>query len=182
MKGNWNSLGNIALVSGPLLAAVICIFCDFDPGHPEVTLTAAVAFLMAFWWITEAIPLAVTALLPMALFPLLGIMDGRRVAPLYFNHIIFLFLGGFFVALAMERWDLHRRIALKVLLFFGPTPKYDGSHSAGGDSEIRRDTCFRLLHTQSPDRASSRSCIRLYVGGDCYACRYASQPGVDAHF
>jgi sodium-dependent dicarboxylate transporter 2/3/5 len=53
----------------------------------------------------------------------LGIMDGREVAPVYFNHIIFLFLGGFFVALAMERWDLHRRIALKLLLFFGTKPR-----------------------------------------------------------
>jgi sodium-dependent dicarboxylate transporter 2/3/5 len=117
------SIAGISLILGPLLSLGVCVFADLDPGHPEVTLTAAVALLMAFWWITEAVPLAVTALLPMVLFPGLGIMDGREVAPVYFNHIIFLFLGGFFVALAMERWDLHRRIALKLLLFFGTKPR-----------------------------------------------------------
>jgi len=123
MPGKKYSIAGISLILGPLLSLGLCVFADLDPGHPEVTLAAAVALLMAFWWITEAVPLAVTALLPMVLFPVLGIMDGREVAPVYFNHIIFLFLGGFFVALAMERWDLHRRIALKLLLFFGTRPK-----------------------------------------------------------
>ena len=123
MPKKWSRIENISLIMGPVLSLAICVFADFDPGRPEVTLTASVAFLMAFWWITEAVPLAVTALLPMALFPLLGIMDGRQVAPVYFNHIIFLFLGGFFVALAMERWELHRRVALKVLLLFGTAPR-----------------------------------------------------------
>ena len=119
MAGRWYSIANISLVLGPLLALGIYVFADLDPGHPEVTRTAGVALLMAIWWMTEAVPLAVTALLPIVLFPLLGIMDGRAVAPVYINHIIFLFIGGFIVALAMERWDLHRRIALRVLLFFG---------------------------------------------------------------
>ncbi len=123
MPGKKKSIADISLILGPLLSLGLCVFADLDPGHPEVTLTAGVALLMAFWWITEAVPLAVTALLPMVLFPVLGILDGREVAPVYFNHIIFLFLGGFFVALAMERWDLHRRIALKLLLFFGTKPR-----------------------------------------------------------
>ncbi len=123
MAGKRKSIADIFLFLGPLLSLGLYSFADLDPGHPEVTLTAAVALLMAFWWITEAVPLAVTALLPMVLFPVLGIMDGREVAPVYFNHIIFLFLGGFFVALAMERWDLHRRIALRLLLFFGTEPR-----------------------------------------------------------
>jgi sodium-dependent dicarboxylate transporter 2/3/5 len=123
MPGKKYSIADISLILGPLLSLGLYFFADLDPGHPEVTLTAAVALLMAFWWITEAVPLAITALLPMVLFPVLGIMDGREVAPVYFNHIIFLFLGGFFVALAMERWDLHRRIALKLLLLFGTKPR-----------------------------------------------------------
>ncbi len=77
---------------------------------------------MAIWWITEIVPLAVTSLLPVALFPLLGIMDGKDVSATYFNHVIFLFIGGFIIALAMQRWDLHRRIALKILLMTGVSP------------------------------------------------------------
>ncbi|MFQ6609712.1 MAG: SLC13 family permease, partial [Fidelibacterota bacterium] len=86
------------------------------------TRMAAVALLMAIWWVTETLPLAATALLPVALFPLLGIMSGKSVAPIYFNHIIFLFIGGFIMALAMERWELHKRIALSILLRFKLKP------------------------------------------------------------
>ena len=62
------------------------------------------------------VSLAATALLPVALFPLFGVMSGREVAPLYFNHIIFLFVGGFVVALAMQRWDLHRLCVMMTIL------------------------------------------------------------------
>jgi len=115
-------LSTISLVTGPLLFIGVLTLLDLDPAHPEVTRTAAIALLMAFWWITEAIPLAVTALLPVILFPFFGIMSGKAVAPIYFNHIIFLFIGGFLVALAMERWGLHRRIALRILRLCGARP------------------------------------------------------------
>lgn len=115
-------LGSIGLVLGIVSSVVLYAFADLQPGRPEVTATAAVALLMAVWWITEAVPIAATALLPVVLFPLLGVISGRAVAAQYFNHVIFLFLGGFIVALAMERWDLHRRIALRVLLLFGAVP------------------------------------------------------------
>ena len=97
----------------------VLLLADLTPGNPAPTRMAAVALWMAVWWIFEAVPLAVTALLPVVLFPLLGIMAGKAVAPLYFNSIIFLFLGGFMVALAMERWGLHKRIALRIILLVG---------------------------------------------------------------
>lgn len=112
----------ISFFIAPLLSLLLILFGDLDPENPKVTTTLAVVLLMATWWITEAVPLAVTSLLPVALFPLLGIMDGRAVSATYFNDTIFLFMGGFLVALAMERWDLHRRIAYKILCITGVSP------------------------------------------------------------
>ncbi|MFG0316731.1 MAG: SLC13 family permease, partial [Planctomycetota bacterium JB042] len=112
----------LALLLGPAAAASLLLFFDLAPGRPEVERTAAVALWMAIWWITEAVPLAVTSLLPVVLLPVLGVMDGKRVASEYFNDVVFLFLGGFLVALSIERWGLHRRIALRVLLLFGARP------------------------------------------------------------
>ncbi|MCB1128126.1 MAG: anion permease, partial [Verrucomicrobiae bacterium] len=80
--------------------------------EPPICRMAAVAALMAVWWITESVPLAATSLLPFVLFPVLGLMTSREIAPKYINSTIFLFLGGFLIALAMERWNLHRRVAL----------------------------------------------------------------------
>ncbi len=106
----------------PLVILGILLFADFVPENPKVTYTFCVALLMAVWWITEVVPLAVTSLLPVALFPLFGIMDGRAVSATYFNDVIFLFMGGFLVALAMERWNLHRRIAYNILCVTGVSP------------------------------------------------------------
>ena len=83
---------------------------------------AAVATLMAIWWVSDCIPLFATALLPLVLFPLLGIMGGRETAPIYFNSTIVLFIGGFMIALTMEKWDLHRRIALAIIHAVGGGP------------------------------------------------------------
>jgi sodium-dependent dicarboxylate transporter 2/3/5 len=100
----------------------ILLFAELEPGKPEVTATMAVAALMAIWWVTETIPLAITALVPLVLFPAFGVLDGKAVSEVYMNHIIFVYVGGFMMALAMERWNLHRRIALKLLMLIGVSP------------------------------------------------------------
>lgn len=90
---------------------------------PEAHKTAAVAVLMICWWISEAVHIGVTGFVPIALFPLLGIMSSRAVSAHYGNHLIFLFVGGFIIAQAMERWNLHRRIALAIIDRFGSRPR-----------------------------------------------------------
>ena len=112
----------IAFFLGIAAFLVILLFTDLEPGKPEVTATMAVAALMAIWWVTETIPLAVTALVPLVLFPAFGVLDGKAVSEVYMNHIIFVYVGGFMMALAMERWNLHRRIALKLLMLIGVSP------------------------------------------------------------
>src|SRR5699024_789125 len=84
--------------------------------------TAAVALLMAVWWIGEVLPIAATALLPVILFPVLGIASISEATTPYANPIIFLFLGGFVIAQALERWDLHKRIALNIVNYVGLKP------------------------------------------------------------
>ena len=84
--------------------------------------TTAVVALIAVWWVTEAIPLSATALLPLALFPLLDVMPIKETAFPYANPIIFLMLGGFIIALGMQRWGLHRRIALNLVALVGARP------------------------------------------------------------
>lgn len=84
---------------------------------------AGVGLLMATWWITEVLPIPVTALLPLALLPLLGTSTMEEAAAPFADPIIFLFLGGFMIAQAMQRWDLHRRLALGIILRTGTAPR-----------------------------------------------------------
>jgi len=100
----------------------ILFFIDLQPGSPEVTYTAAIAVLIALWWVTEALPIGVTSLLPILLFPALGVLDGKTISNSYINYIIFLYIGGFIMALALEKWNLHKRIALKILSLTGSKP------------------------------------------------------------
>jgi len=109
-------------LSAPILFLYFVFFVDLDPSNPLIAYTLAVAILMALWWVTEIVPLAITSLLPIFLFPVLGIMNGKDVSSTYFNHVIFLFIGGFLIALAIQKWNLHKRIALKILLFVGTGP------------------------------------------------------------
>jgi len=112
----------ISIAIGLLAFLFVVFFIDLDPEKPAITYTAAVAILMAIWWVTEAIPIGATSFIPLVLFPLLGVLDGRTVSEAYINYIIFLFIGGFIMALAMEKWNLHKRIALKILTITGGKP------------------------------------------------------------
>ncbi len=93
---------------------------DFPPAQRNIL---ALTLLMGAWWMTEAIPLGATALLPLAFYPFLGVMTTKQVSPNYANHLVFLFLGGFLIALAMQEWDLHKRIALHTIAFMGSGPR-----------------------------------------------------------
>jgi len=118
-SGAW--LRWIALPAGPLLGLIA--FWLPGPGlEPAARATAGVGVLMAVWWMTEAIPLAATALLPVVLFPLFGVVPVEQATAPYANHIIFLFMGGFIIGLAMQRWELHRRVALGIVALAGTRP------------------------------------------------------------
>nr|WP_299240930.1 DASS family sodium-coupled anion symporter [uncultured Halomonas sp.] len=113
----------IGLWLGPLWILIALIF-PAPSGMPDAAWACAgLALLMATWWATEAIPIPATALLPLVLVPALGIGDLDAATPSYANPIIFLFLGGFLLGIGMQRWNLHRRIALKVLQVVGSEPR-----------------------------------------------------------
>lgn len=109
----------IKISAGPVAAALGYLLMANIQSDPLVAKMAGVALWMAVWWIFESVPLPVTSMLPVFLFPLAGIMNTEDVAPLYMNHVLFLFVGGFIIAFAMERWNLHRRIALWIIKTIG---------------------------------------------------------------
>ena len=82
-----------------------------------------IVILMASLWVTEAINIYITALLPLILFPFFGIMSMKEISPAYMSHIIFLFIGGFLLAFGLERWNLHKRLSLKIIISLGGSPK-----------------------------------------------------------
>ena len=148
MKFNSKSIG---LISGPLAFTLVLLYFHPEGLSPQANAVLASTIWIAIWWITEAIPLSATALLPIILFPLLGIMRGRElpagnrinlenatfsegfnatdfdiifpnVANQYMDWIILLFMGGFILAVAVEKWNLHKRIALNILRIIGGQP------------------------------------------------------------
>jgi sodium-dependent dicarboxylate transporter 2/3/5 len=104
----------LALLAGPIVALLIYLINPFSVG-PLALKVLAVGGLMITWWISEALPMPVVALLPLILFPLLKINSLENTAAPYANPVIFLFMGGFMLGLAIEKWNLHRRIALSIV-------------------------------------------------------------------
>ena len=115
--------GRIGLAAAPLAFLLVLALPAPSGLSPSAWRTAACAAAMAILWISEAIPIPATGLLPLALFPLLGVGSIGETAAPYSNPVIFLFLGGFLLAAAMERWGLHRRLALKIIAAVGTAPR-----------------------------------------------------------
>ncbi len=105
-----------------MLALLIWNFVELDTSNKQVSLMAGIAVWMCIWWFSEAVSLAVTALIPVLMLPVLGIADCKNVSQQYTDSIIFLFIGGFMLAFAIEKWHLHKRIALKILSVVGTKP------------------------------------------------------------
>lgn len=116
-------VGNFGRWLGIAVGLVICMLPTPAGLQPEGQRLAAVVALMAVWWTTQAMPVAVTSLLPLVLFPLLGIQSAKDVGRAYLSDSSFLYLGGFIIALGIERWGLHRRIALLTVAAVGTSPK-----------------------------------------------------------
>ncbi|MBE8221801.1 MAG: SLC13/DASS family transporter [Bdellovibrionales bacterium] len=114
MKKNFNKL--LIFLS---FIGVLILF--YTKPSPAISMLAVMA-IMALWWIFEVVPLSITSLLPLILYPLLGIMSTKSIAPVYASSLIFLFIGSFFVAIAMQRWNLHRRIAIFIMSRMGGSP------------------------------------------------------------
>jgi solute carrier family 13 (sodium-dependent dicarboxylate transporter), member 2/3/5 len=108
----------IVLIIG-LFVSIVLYLLNPMALQPAANKVSAVAVLMVLWWVTEAIPMAVVAMLPLILFPLLGIAKIDEVAKSYSNPVIYLFLGGFIIGLAIEKWYLHKRIALNIVKLTG---------------------------------------------------------------
>jgi solute carrier family 13 (sodium-dependent dicarboxylate transporter), member 2/3/5 len=108
----------LSLAAGIIIATLLYFINPFKVAEPAARVLA-VAALMITWWVTEALPMPVVALLPLILFPLLKINEIKSTAASYGNEVIFLFMGGFMIGLAIEKWNLHRRIALNIVRLTG---------------------------------------------------------------
>lgn len=112
----------ISILAGPIAGAAIYFIAFSDNLSPAICGMSFITVWMAVWWITEAVEIGVTSLLPFVLMPLLHILKAEEVAASYMEQTIFLFIGGFFLAYAMEKWDLHHRIAYRLIMFTGSSP------------------------------------------------------------
>tara|TARA_B100000989_G_scaffold87447_1_gene62976 strand:- start:642 stop:2093 length:1452 start_codon:yes stop_codon:yes gene_type:complete len=109
----------IGLVLGPILFAMVMLFFNPENLNPDSKSILASTIWIAVWWISECVPISVTALLPIVLFPLTGGLDIKSTTASYGHNLVFLFVGGFIIALAIEKWNLHKRVALNIIKFTG---------------------------------------------------------------
>ena len=121
MNNHYSIVKKTGLLAGPLLFLLI-YNSPFILLNPLADKVLAVAVWMIAWWVTEAVSISVTALIPLTLFPLLGIMDIKKVSANYGSPTVFLFFGGFVLALALEKVNLHKRIALNIIKLTGTSP------------------------------------------------------------
>ncbi len=112
----------LAIIAGPLLGGLISLLLVKLNADPSVAKMAFITVWMAVWWMTEAVEIGVTSLLPFILLPALQLMKAEDVAREYMDQNIFLFIGGFFLAYSMEKWNLHHRIAYRIILITGTSP------------------------------------------------------------
>jgi solute carrier family 13 (sodium-dependent dicarboxylate transporter), member 2/3/5 len=124
MKITGQSVKKLGLVLGPALFFIVLLLPVAEDFPLQAKIVLAATFWMGAWWITEAIPIYVTALLPLVIFPSLGITELNSTSANYADRVVFLFLGGFLLAKAVERSGLHHRFALNILKIFGTNPKY----------------------------------------------------------
>ncbi|MEZ4980364.1 MAG: DASS family sodium-coupled anion symporter [Saprospiraceae bacterium] len=113
----------IGLILGPTLFFLVLFFYHPEGMSKEANAVLACTLWIATWWITEALPIAVTSLLPIVLFPLTGALDLSETTSSYGHKYIFLYIGGFILAIAIERWDLHKRLALNIIDIIGTNVK-----------------------------------------------------------
>ena len=113
------NLKKIGLILGPTLFVLVRYIINFEGLPEEGNAVLASVLWIATWWITEALPISVTALLPIILFPLTGGMELADTTSAYGHKLVFLTLGAFIIAIAIEKWNLHKRIALNIIYFIG---------------------------------------------------------------
>ncbi len=118
------NLKYFVLASGPLIFLLLQLLGKPDTMPQTAFYVLGITIWMAIWWITEVVPIAVTALLPIILFPLTGALDIESTTAAYGHKYVFLYLGGFLLAIAIEKWDLHKRIALSIIKLIGTNISY----------------------------------------------------------
>jgi sodium-dependent dicarboxylate transporter 2/3/5 len=109
----------IALLAGPLFAATVAALLHLDGQSAAIAWTAFVICLCSVWWIFEPIPIPATSLIPLAIFPLVGVLDAKQVGQAYGDKLVLLMMGGFMLSTAMQRSGAHRRLALGMVALFG---------------------------------------------------------------
>lgn len=122
-EANPGWIGGVGRILGPVVFAAVLLMPPPEGLAPAAQRLLAVTLWMAVWWVTQAIPIAATSLLPLALFPLFGIQSAKTVSQSYLGDSSFLYLGGFIIALGIEKWGLHRRLALLTVNATGTSPR-----------------------------------------------------------